>query len=268
LREAAGRKSEKFGAYHSEGKEFKFARELSAANEIKSIEAELMDWADDITYAVHDIEDFYRAGLIPLGELAYNKDERRRFLERTRERWTHQEREEVKHFGDYEAAFDGLMEVFPADRPYTGSASQRGAFNSMTSVLIGDFVRAISLHVPSSKSTRAVVIKSDKLVESKILKELTWHYVILSPALATQQHGYREVIRGLFKVYTTAITDRHIEIIPTWFKFDVKAAQKQKDDKQTARTAADIVSSLTDIQALMYYRRLMGVSPGSLRDWI
>jgi len=29
-------------------------------------EAEIMDWADDISYAVHDIEDFFRAGRIPL----------------------------------------------------------------------------------------------------------------------------------------------------------------------------------------------------------
>ena len=29
-----------------------------------------MDWADDVTYVVHDLEDFYRVGLVPLDLLA------------------------------------------------------------------------------------------------------------------------------------------------------------------------------------------------------
>ena len=38
-----------------------------------------MDWADDLTYAVHDVDDFFRAGLVPLDRLAEsNGSERKR----------------------------------------------------------------------------------------------------------------------------------------------------------------------------------------------
>ena len=35
----------------------------------QSFESQLMDWCDDVTYAVHDVEDFYMIGMIPLEEL-------------------------------------------------------------------------------------------------------------------------------------------------------------------------------------------------------
>ena len=64
----------KFGAYRSEREQFKFATRGSPPRK-RALEAEIMDWADDITYNVHDLEDFYRIGMIPLDPLA-NSTER------------------------------------------------------------------------------------------------------------------------------------------------------------------------------------------------
>jgi dGTPase len=44
---------DKFGAYESERKDFEFARELYPNRFAQTIEAALMDWADDITYSIH-----------------------------------------------------------------------------------------------------------------------------------------------------------------------------------------------------------------------
>lgn len=62
----------KFGYYAQDVKAFDFAFEKVRSkleDKERTLEAQIMDWADDITYAIHDIEDFYRAGWIPLDRL-------------------------------------------------------------------------------------------------------------------------------------------------------------------------------------------------------
>jgi dGTPase len=55
LRGTAGKRTDKWGAHPSETDDFDFARGMpSAGEEQKSAEAELMDWADDVTYAEPD----------------------------------------------------------------------------------------------------------------------------------------------------------------------------------------------------------------------
>ena len=76
-------RNRKWGAYSSERKEFEWVRGEEPRTFRKSPEAEIMDYADDIAYAVHDVEDFYRTGLIPLDRLGTNEGEVDKFLEGT-----------------------------------------------------------------------------------------------------------------------------------------------------------------------------------------
>lgn len=60
----------KYGAYESEREKMMVARayvrqQLGAR---RTMEAQIVDLSDDVSYAVHDVEDFYRVGLIPLHE--------------------------------------------------------------------------------------------------------------------------------------------------------------------------------------------------------
>jgi dGTPase len=59
------KRGKKWGAYREDKEFLDFAR-TGIKGSGMSLEAEIMDWADDITFAVHDLLDFYSSGSIPL----------------------------------------------------------------------------------------------------------------------------------------------------------------------------------------------------------
>jgi len=68
-------KNNKWGVYDTERNLFTWVRDGHSLHPFaKSAEAAIMDWSDDITYAVHDLIDFYCAGQIPLDRLADDND--------------------------------------------------------------------------------------------------------------------------------------------------------------------------------------------------
>ena len=165
-----------------------------------------MDWADDVTYAVHDIEDFYRAGLIPLDRLGSSRDdsERQHFYLGIEQRPMLKKRVGILD-DNAKANFESMITGFPLDQPYSGTTEQRSALRNWISMLIGEYIAAFTIN-PLGKEGSAQ-IDSRRHQQVKILKALTWHYVIHNPALAAQQFGQRKMIRELLKMYVNAGTD-------------------------------------------------------------
>ena len=269
-RQSAGHQSDKFGVYHSEDKDFEFARKLHAkADERKCAEAEIMDWADDVTYAVHDAEDFYRARLIPLDKLSKLSDswERKRFFDGMYART-----ELKKHMGTeertlLEKTFEKAITSFPIAEDYTGTCEQRSRLRNFSTNLIGRFVNAITLRVPSNRTERFVEIDPVAKMEVRVLKGLTWFYVICNPALATQQFGQREVIRNLFDIFCNAVTSKKHEqqnIVP--FAFRDELLEQESDPKLVTRTVTDLIAGMTESGLMKLYGRLTGREMGSVLD--
>ena len=94
-RAAAGRPGRagrsKFGAYRTELDDLRQAREPFdglIADVAADREASVMDTADDIAYAIHDLEDFYRVGVLQQGTVAAELMAWQRERGRPARRWT------------------------------------------------------------------------------------------------------------------------------------------------------------------------------------
>jgi dGTPase len=100
-----------------------------------------------------------------------------------------------------------------------------------------------------------------------MLKQLTWHYVIKNPALATQQHGQRVIIRELFEAFYKAgtSTNPNTDLFPVSVKELLPDLPTTTPEANSALTRAilDFIASLTEEQAIATHHRIHGISPGS-----
>lgn len=262
LRGAGGEQSEKWGSYESDRDVFDWARK-GHSEKVRTIEAELMDWADDVTYAVHDIEDFYRAGRIPIDRLKNDPAERDRFLTFAGSRY---KGKELK-WDLVREGFSELVSSIPLSEPYSSSRNLRAALRSVTAVLIGRYINATELREPTSKNSCPLEFDSVLKAEVWMWKQLTWYYVIGKPSLATQQHGLRRVVSCLYEIFRDAARSRNLSIFPAGFR---EALENTDGDweKNCRRIVVDLIAGMSEREAIIMHNRLTGAAPGSVLDYV
>lgn len=255
---------QKWGAYYPEREEFAFARASSQAGQ-QSAEATLMDWADDIAYAVHDMEDFYRAGHIPLHRLHRDPEERESFITYATSKLA------AKVGKQYDTdmgtdQFRSATENFPKV-PYRGTRRDAGRLHQMASRFISDCCSAVTI-----ASDGQIEITPEMYNQVGMLKELTWYYVIDAPALATVQDGQRRVIDDLFKWLSDAAeraSQDNVEArrLPTLLNelltfthrdVEAKAAYERDPSRLRKRAVCDYLCLLTEQQAYELHGRMSG----------
>jgi dGTPase len=219
----------KWGAYQSEIEPFEHATGDAKGGPVpRSPESRLMEWADDLTYSVHDVEDFYRAGLIPLHLLRPKVDgkgsddpERERFLKYV---WARKDRiSELRQVTEQELdnTFRQLMTAyFRIEGAYDGTRDQRARLRTFTSSLVNRYINGVSLDEREGETN----LKIDELKskELAILKQLTWCHVIERPGLAVQQHAQKRLIDFLFDVFQNEVKRSPSNLLPRYYQERLK----------------------------------------------
>jgi dGTPase len=268
-RDGKSKKWRKYSVYDLDREAFDFAR--SQGDERQTVEASIMDFADDITYSVHDLEDFYLAGLIPLELLATDRDEFDRFssewLRERPEDPTAQIVQAERH--RFQNFLDATYNLKGQYRP--GSFEQKAQIKRISSQLIQTYLNSIAL---SEEYGDRGFLQYDRAREEelKFLQRIVWSYVISNPRLATQRYGQKKIIRTLFEIYLEASERADLSFIPARFVREYqelleREAKGEAVRPEKTRMAVDIIAGLSEAEAVLKYRRLTGISQGSFLEY-
>lgn len=266
-----GKKTNKWGAYDCDAEILKWV--FGKIKNKPTLAAQVMDWADDISYAVHDLEDFYRSGRIPLDQYSRlsedeNTDAYNEFLKYVEspgalgKKVTPAAREALRSYSFF----------FPRSK-FQGRADELAALDRMRNRFLEAFMSAAQI--------KDGMLKIDPLPQevNSVLKQFTWFYVINDPGLNIIQLGQRRVLREIFEdllrmledVYksggTAKPTQRELRRLPYALRRAVERGQAQQstcttpvyDERKTLiRGLVDYISGLSDAEAYRVHAVLKG----------
>lgn len=226
-----------------------------------------MEWADDLTYAVHDVDDFFRAGLVPLDRLGDEDGDEMKQLTRLLQRFADEEP------GSLDASVDDIVQAarsfFPGTAPsgpYLNTREDRRHMRRVASDLITDYLSAFVIQDDVATGTVKLIIDDTVVHQVAALKALVTVYVVHRPGLAVVQHGQKRVIGDLFDFYLEASAeeggDRRL------FPPAPRALLEAEPDalERRVRIVIDLIAGLTEASAIQLHQRLLGGSAAPTLD--
>jgi dGTPase len=247
----------KYGAYEADRALFAWVRE-GAPQARCSLEAQVMDWADDVAYSVHDVEDGILSGRIDLAALG-SPTERAALVALA-----------AAHFGPavggpsepaLAAAAEGLMalpavEAVRGFHAPTAPGAAHVALKRLTSELVGRFVTAATGATrdahgerPLCRFSADLVVPAPARAEVALLKAVALRYVMSDPDRLALQARQRELVAEL----GAALLAGAPQTLDPVLAEDWAAAP---DDAARLRVVVDQVAVLTDQQAVARHTRL------------
>jgi dGTPase len=239
----------KYGVYGDDAEVFAWLREGAPAEET-CLEAQIMDWADDVAYSVHDVEDGVLAGRIKLRVLAH-PDERAAVAEAAAKHFSTQSVSTLEGAAAELLALPVVAALVQAEPD--GSPGAQAALKRLTSELVGRFTTAAVTGTraefgegPLSRYRARLAVPERVAAEVALLKALALRYVMNDRHRLAIQEGQRELLGELVHALATRAPESLDPLFtPAW--------NAAKDDAGLLRVVIDQVASLTDAQAHVWH---------------
>lgn len=238
--------SNKFGVYQDDLDVFNWMRQ-GISGEQTCFEAQVMDWSDDVSYSVHDVEDGIHGGHLTVDILS-SPSGREEVIEIARS-WYGAKFEAA----GLEAALIRLGELPCWPTTFDGTTRSLAALKNTTSTLVGRFCKAAAAatreQYGQGSLTRYVanlIVPEEARYEVTALKALSARFVMSRPGIETVYAHQRQQLADL----VSAISDDPIARLDELHRDLWLSASSEA---QKLRCIIDQVASLTDVSAQQWH---------------
>jgi dGTPase len=240
--------AKKFGVYEDDLEIFNWYRQGAKSGQV-SMEAQIMDWSDDVAYSVHDLEDSLVSGQVKLDQLS--KDLPKLFKVAQQVYLADITQAEM------EKALASLQQLSCWPRYYDGTHRSLARLKDLASQLIGRFAQAAEVATQEkygdadlTRYNANLEVPRAQRVEVALLKSMAGHYVINADDSQIRYAGQQKLLTELVE----AILETAPNSLESFFLQDWNRAE---NDQQRLRVVIDQVASLTDPGALSLHERLI-----------
>ena len=282
----AGPGEAKYGAYADDIAVFSWIR-AGAPDGRLCLEAQVMDWADDVAYSVHDLEDGLHAGMVTLRQLR-DGGERLAVAELTAAAYCDPGSVGVAELAE---VFAALLELPCWPAAFDGGPAALAGLKNLTSELIGRFCEAAldatlgdppaetgpgpgdppagagpgrgdpaaeagpgpgdppAETRPATRYSMDLVVPRRQRLECALLKGVTAHYVMSRSGVAAAQARERELIAELAAAVLAGAPQTLEPVLHP-------AYRAAGSDQARLRVVVDQIASLTDTSAIAWHDRL------------
>ena len=241
----------KFGVYDDDLPAFRWLRDGRVDGQ-RCLEAQVMDWADDVAYSVHDVEDGVHSGHIRL--LRIDAAERAELCRQAAELYSPLPPPELAAVLDRLLELPALLDLAGYDGSYLSQAAAKRATSELTGRFVGAAVAATQAKFgtePLGRYAASLIVPGETAAECALLKAIAYRYVM-------RRDGVDELLQRQRDIVTTLVQELFRvgdSVLSTVLRDGWRQAET---DDQRLRLVVDQVAQLTDSAAIHWYERLTG----------
>jgi dGTPase len=244
----------------------KMGDRLKNARPKTSIACQILDWADDCAYSVHDVEDALQAQFLHPGDL-----DQIRFVRRVFTHYEETQKREAAPKLDFSEVCERLLSLKKRILP-SELGDERAHRKAAMRDILNDLITSVSVE-PCHGSRRAdfswrLIVPQEARILAVLCKSVIWEAVITDPRVAAISAKGREILRDLFQLLLEEVLEKKsVVLFPRYYRPIIEECLSG-GQMEAARAVCNFLALMTDMDALRLHALLRGSKGSSIFDFI